>query len=209
MTRWDVLDWRRRVAGTYAEVRAAETPADGHALWVRERARLLTTHRASPVPATSRSTFRGPLFAPYDPDYRYVVAVDRDVEPFTRTVTTGTDGLVPLDRVGRVQLPGVGSLDLWWVGEYGGGILLPLRDATCGRTAYGGGRYVLDTVKGADLGGPPDALVVDLDFAYQPSCAYDEEWACPLPGIENTVAVAVPVGELYVSPDPGHAASVP
>jgi uncharacterized protein (DUF1684 family) len=41
--------------------------------------------------------------------------------------------------------------------------------------------------------------VVDLNFAYQPSCAYDETWACPLPGPTNTLPVAVPVGERYRS----------
>ena len=65
-----------------------------------------------------------------------------------------------------------------------------------GNASYGGGRYVLDTVKGADLGGDPVALVVDLNFSYQPSCAYDDAWACPLPGAENTLAEGVPAGEL-------------
>ena len=62
--------------------------------------------------------------------------------------------------------------------------------------SYGGGRYLLDTVKGADLGGDGDALVVDLNFAYAPSCAYDPAWACPLAPAGNRVEVAVPVGEL-------------
>jgi uncharacterized protein (DUF1684 family) len=88
-------------------------------------------------------------------------------------------------------------LDLWWLGSYGGGLFLPVRDADS-RT-YGGGRYLLDTVKGADLGGNPDALVVDLNFAYQPSCAYDEAWACPLAGPGNTLRAAVPVGEMYAA----------
>jgi len=85
---------------------------------------------------------------------------------------------------------------VWWAAVYGGGIFLPLKDATSGNASYGGGRYVLDTVKGADLGGDPGALVVDLNFSFQPSCAYDDAWACPLPGAGNTLAEAVPVGEL-------------
>ena len=66
---------------------------------------------------------------------------------------TATDGVVPFDRVGTVELEGVGRLDVWWLGSYGGGIFVPLRDGTAGTTTYGGGRYLLDTVKGADLGG--------------------------------------------------------
>ncbi len=64
---------------------------------------------------------------------------------------------------------------------------------------YGGGRYLLDTIKGADLGrgAAPDTLVIDFNFAYNPSCAYDPMWACPLAPAGNVLPVAVPVGELY------------
>ncbi|NTW42372.1 MAG: DUF1684 domain-containing protein, partial [Cellulomonadaceae bacterium] len=142
-----------------------------------------------------RAAFAGTVVAPYDAAFRFEVEVDTAVEPAQRTVMTGTDGAVVLDRAGRVDLPGLGSLDLWWVAGYGGGIFLPLRDATSAHTTYGGGRYLLDTIKGADLGGHGTTLVVDLNFAYQPSCAYDPDWACPLPTRENTLDAAVPVGE--------------
>ncbi|MCL3861552.1 DUF1684 domain-containing protein [Actinotalea sp. K2] len=191
-----VLDWRRQVAETYRTVREEPDPGVAHAGWAAARRRLLVGHDASPVPAGSRSSFRGGTVAPYDPAFRFVVAVTTDLPPERREMPTATDGVVPLDRVGRVELPGLGSLDLWWVASYGGGLFLPLRDATSGRSTYGGGRYVLDTIKGADLGGGLDALVVDLNFAYQPSCAYDPAWACPLPGETNTLDAAVPVGEL-------------
>jgi len=86
---------------------------------------------------------------------------------------------------------------VWWLGSYGGGVFVPLRDATSGRTTYGGGRYLLDTVKGADLGGSASdgVLVLDLNFAYNPSCAYDPAWACPLAPPGNVLAVEVPAGE--------------
>ena len=60
----------------------------------------------------------------------------------------------------------------------------------------GGGRYVLDTVKGADLGADGDRLIVDFNFAYNPSCAYDPGWACPLAPPANRLPVAVEAGEL-------------
>jgi uncharacterized protein (DUF1684 family) len=195
MTAYDVLDWRRRVFELYREVRAAADPAAGHAAWIRGRDELLRSHPASPVPAAERPSFAGLDVAGYDPAFRFVVRVNTDVEPEHREVPTGTDGVVPMDRVGRVVLDGIGLLDLWWMGSYGGGLFLPVRDAD--PRTYGGGRYVLDTIKGADLGGDFDELVVDLNFAYQPSCAYDEAWACPLAGRSNTVEVAVPVGERY------------
>ena len=68
-------------------------------------------------------------------------------------VPTTTDGVVPFERIGRVELPGLGSLDVWWLDSYGGGVFVPVKDALAGRGTYGGGRYLVDTVKGADLGG--------------------------------------------------------
>ncbi len=196
--RLDVLDWRRSVAEIYRAVRAEPDPASAHHAWAAARRALLLTHPASPVPPAARASFPGGQVAPYDPAYRFVVPVDVNVEPERREVNTGTDGVVPFTRVGRVLLGDLGALDVWWLASYGGGIFIPMLDATSGRATYGGGRYVLDTTKGADLGGGAAALVVDLNFAYQPSCAYDEAWACPLPGPGNRLAAGVPVGELYL-----------
>ena len=194
--RWYVLDWRRQVADLYRAVRQEPDPREAHAVWVSGRNQLLSRHPASPVPEGARDTYPGAHVAPYDRDYRFVVAVDRAVPEQRRDVPTATDGVVPFDLVGRVALPGLGSLDVWWAAVYGGGIFLPVKDVTSGKAAYGGGRYVLDTVKGVDLGGDSDALVVDLNFSYQPSCAYDDAWACPLPGPGNTLGASVPVGEM-------------
>jgi uncharacterized protein len=194
--RWQVLDWRRQVADLYRSVRRERDPRVAHATWVEGRNGLLSRHSASPVPESERATYPGANVAPYDGDYRFVVGVDRAVREVRRDVPTATDGVVPLELVGRVTLPALGALDVWWAAVYGGGIFLPVRDATSAKQSYGGGRYVLDTVKGADLGGDADALVVDLNFSYQPSCAYDDAWVCPLPGPGNTLAQPVPVGEL-------------
>lgn len=191
----DVWDWRRKTFALYADVRAQADSATAHAHWVEKRTTLLRTHPASPVPADDRRSYTGAIVADYDPAYRFVVPLDRDVETETREHVTGTDGVVPFERIGRVHLSDLGALDVWWLGSYGGGLFLPFRDAAA--MSYGGGRYLLDTVKGADLGGGPDAVVVDLNFAYQPSCAYDEAWACPLAGPTNTLSVEVPVGEQY------------
>ncbi len=190
----DVLDWRRRVAALYARVRAQDDPRQAHELWREGRDDLFAHHPASPLPVAERSRFRGLRYAPYDPALRFEVRVEPTSEPTAWATPTGTDGVVPFSRIGRVRLP-VGTLDVWWLESYGGGLFLPLRDAS--RTTYGGGRYLLDTVKGADLGSGPDgSLVVDLNFAYNPSCAYDPAWACPLAPAGNTLAVEVPAGEL-------------
>ncbi|WP_281355128.1 DUF1684 domain-containing protein [Phytoactinopolyspora limicola] len=168
----------------------------GHDTWRRRRDELFRRHPASPVPAEQRASFGGLHYEPYRPDMRFEAPVDTDVEPQRFEVPTGTDGLVPFSLVGRVHLP-VGRLDVWWLESYGGGVFVPIKDASAGSSTYGGGRYLLDTVKGADLGGhPDDGLVIDLNFAYNPSCAYDAAWACPLAPPGNTVQVAIGAGEL-------------
>ncbi|HEX3823467.1 MAG TPA: DUF1684 domain-containing protein [Mycobacteriales bacterium] len=183
----DVLDWRRQVAALYREVRDEPDPAVAHALWCAGRQQLVSEHPASP---NRSSVLR---HATYDPSLSFGSDVV-SAEPVRLEIPTATDGVVPFERIGTVQLGDLGSLDVWWLDSYGGGVWLPIRDAS--PDTYGGGRYILDTVKGADLGGSDGRLIVDLNFAYNPSCAYDEAWACPLAPPGNILAVAVNAGEL-------------
>jgi hypothetical protein len=191
-----LLDWRRQVAALYAEVRAASDPRAAHQVWRAGRNRLLGSHPQSPVPPGRRAGFAGVPVADYNPALRFTLPVDVDVAPATLEMVTGTDGTVALDRAGVLHLPGVGDLDVWWFAGYGGGIFVPVKDRRSDGATYPGGRYVIDTVKGADLGGSDGHLVVDLNFAYNPSCAYDPAWACPLAPPGNTVDVPIDAGEL-------------
>jgi uncharacterized protein len=205
-----VADWRRQVHALYAAVRAAASPAEGHAIWVSGRTELFDQHGASP-----RMSGQQLRHADYDPSFRFVLPV-APVEPERFEASTGTDGIAPFGRIGRFELPlsertGPGGplherLDLWWLASYGGGVFLPFRDGSAGRLTYGAGRYLLDTTKGADLGRVPErpgdraperqAWVIDLNFAYNPSCVYDPRWACPLAPAGNRIAAAAAVGEL-------------
>jgi uncharacterized protein (DUF1684 family) len=203
----DVLDWRRRTAETYREVRriAADDPAGAHEVWVRSRDALFADHPASPLLEADRAGFAGLPVAAYDAAFRFEVAVDAAPRAGFEA-TTGTDGAVGFARIGRVVLGDLGTLDVWLLRSYGGGLFVPVRDALAGSPGgtYGGGRYVLDTIKGADLGGS-GGLVVDLNFAYNPSCAYDPAWACPLAPPGNTLVAPVPVGERTPAAVPGPA----
>jgi uncharacterized protein (DUF1684 family) len=203
MTALDVADWRRRVHATYSAVREATDLFAAHDLWRRDRDDLFANHPATPLLPEDRAEFTGLPVRPYDPDWRFEVELRADDSAETRRFDfeTGTDGVVPFELIGIADVPGVGSLDVWRLASYGGGIFLPVRDALAGQHGgtYGGGRYLLDTVKGADLGSDArrDSLVLDFNFAYNPSCAYDPAWACPLAQPGNRVPVDVPVGERY------------
>ncbi len=172
-------------------------PAAAHELWRAGRDALFADHPDSPLLPADRAAFTGLPYAPYDAGLRFELTVDTDVSPNRWEVPTATDGVVPFERIGRVELPDLGPLDVWWLESYGGGIFLPVRDGLAGRGTYGGGRYLLDTVKGADLGGDVRSgrLVVDLNFAYNPSCAYNPAWQCPLAPPGNVLTAALPVGE--------------
>ena len=80
---------------------------------------------------------------------------------------------------------------------YAGGLFLPFRDATSGSETYGAGRYLLDTVKGADLGGDPgrSELVLDFNMAYNPTCAYNASYDCPYPPRESVLSLPIRAGE--------------
>jgi uncharacterized protein (DUF1684 family) len=189
-----LLGWRRRVTALYAAARAARDPEAGWQTWRDGRDELFAGHPDSPLDEASRAAFSGLPYAPYDPALRF----QAELRPAAATrveIATADDGTVLLDRIGTVTLGDVGRLDVWWLGGYGGGIFLPLRDGSAGTSTYGGGRYLLDTVKGADLGGDDARLVVDLNFAYHPSCTYDPRWSCPLAPEGNRVPGPVAAGE--------------
>lgn len=110
----------------------------------------------------------------------------------------GADGALRYTRIALAQFTGPhgpAALSLYWIEGYGGGLFLPFRDHTSGAETFGGGRYLYDTIKGADLGSGERSIVLDFNYAYNPSCAYDERWVCPLAPPENALPFAVRAGE--------------
>ena len=190
-----LLDWRRRVAALYADVRAnaGADPAGTLARFRAGRERLFREHPDSPLGPDRRATFPGLAWWPHDPALRFEADVE-PLPPLPRTAASITGDTFALTRIGVVRLP-VGALEVFWIDVYGGGVFLPFRDATAGTETYGAGRYLIDTVKGADLGGSGDRLVLDFNYAYHPSCAYDPRWSCPLAPPSNALALPVRAGE--------------
>jgi uncharacterized protein len=202
--RLTLADWRRRVAALYVEVRAmaATDPAVGLAHWRASREWLFREHPQSPVPVAERAGFHGRHFD-HDPRLRFTVAVKSAPPPDPAAPTlalpnSGSDTL-SFRRIGLVTLPfpeGERRLSVFWLAGYAGGLFIPFRDATNGAETYGAGRYLVDAAKSADLG-TTDAgeLILDFNFATQPSCAFDPRWACPLAPPENRLDIAVRAGE--------------
>jgi uncharacterized protein (DUF1684 family) len=183
-----LLDWKRRVFALYAEVRADADPAHAWEHWCEVRSELYRTHPQSPRVGGE------PAYFPYDPALRFEAAVEV-VEPATLEIAGSADSITRFTRF-AVAHAGEDSLELYWLDAYGGGVFLPFRDATSGKETYGAGRYLLDTVKGSDLGGTDGTLVVDFNFAFNPSCAWNDAWACPLAPRPNWVSRRIEGGEL-------------
>ena len=154
-------------------------------------------HPQSPLPAEDPLRSAGLPYWPYDPDLRFALRLQPPAAPARIALPSGADGTTSLRLVGHIEIPPpVGAqVDVWWLEQYAGGLFLPLRDGTAGDGSYGGGRYALDTAKGADLGGGFEQLVVDLNFLYHPSCRYDSQWQCPLAPRGNTIGYPVRAGE--------------
>jgi uncharacterized protein (DUF1684 family) len=188
MQAFELSDYRAAVARIYLE---AADLSDFRS----RRDRLFATHPQSPVPAGS---FTGLRYHPPNRD-AIVTAAVRPEPGEIEIDTGGPDGVVRYTRVGVLVTP-FGELSLWWMAGYGGGLFLPVRDGTSGTTTYGGGRYLTDTVKGTHGRGleplGADRVRLDFNYLYNPSCAYDDAWLCPLAPPENTVAAPIEAGEL-------------
>jgi hypothetical protein len=192
-----LLDWRRRVAELYAEIRSASDQRAAWTRWKQERARLFREHRQSPVPVAERGGYEGPHVYEYDPAWR-VLAAAEGTESARFELPTSGSGPMAFTRfaIARFPIEGVQlSLDLYWLEGYGGGLFVPFADLTSAGETYGAGRYLLDTIKGADLGQQDGRLILDFNYAYQPSCSYDPSWTCPLAPPANRLPVAVRAGE--------------
>jgi uncharacterized protein len=193
----DLADWKRTVSELYAAVRSEVDPAAAWRRWRVARDRLFAEHPQSPLPSDTRTSFDGLPYFDYDPGMRMLASVEL-ASPQRLEIATSTGGSVAFTRFANARLEVGGdpaSLEVFWLEGYGGGVFVSFRDATSGRESYGACRYLLDTVKGADLGMAEDRLVLDFNFAYNPSCAYDPRWTCPLAPPANRLEFAVRAGE--------------
>jgi len=195
-----LLDYRRSVSAIYASVR--DSRSDNLARLQQFRAardELFCTHPQSALSSEQKAAFSGLHYYPYNPAYRFVLPVEPDPDPTTFDVHLKYDGTMRMRRFGKIHFTVDSqplSLSLYWIEGYGGGIFLPFGDQTNNHETYGGGRYLLDTIKHADLGHEDGRLVIDFNYAYNPSCAYNERWYCPLAPAENRLLVEIRAGEM-------------
>lgn len=204
----DLYDYRSRVAEMYRERKratiAGEDPATTLQRFRETRDELFAKHAQSALDAAQKQKFQGLHYFPYNPMMCVEAVIDPDVEQVQLSVAMNAEETMTMTTVGRLFFTLEGqavALSLYWLNIYGGGLFLPFRDTTSPGESYGGGRYLLDTIKGSDFLPAPGAsgnerILLDFNYAYNPSCAYNDRWVCPLAPVENRLHVAIRAGEM-------------
>ena len=204
----DLYDYRCRVADMY-RVRRQATLAGEDAASVLQRFRearneLFVKHSQSALDVEQKRKFQGLRYFHYNPAMCVEADIDTGVEPVQSNVAMNAEESMTMTTVGRLHftLEGVRvALSLYWLNIYGGGLFLPFRDTTSPAESYGGGRYLFDTIKGSDFLASTGALrieriLLDFNYAYNPSCAYNDRWVCPLAPVENRLSIPIRAGEM-------------
>ncbi len=196
----ELADWRRRIAALY--LTRGDGSEDAVNAFRAGRDRLFRDHPASALNAEQKRDFGGLDYFPYDPAARIDCELRQAESDDELAIDSGgEDGVIRYLRVGTVATPW-GELTLFWLRGYGANLFLPFRDTTAPVETYGAGRYLTDAVKGTHSGGldfvlgeDPPVLTLDFNYAYNPSCAYNSRWACPLAPPENRLEKPIRAGE--------------
>jgi uncharacterized protein (DUF1684 family) len=199
--------WRERRESLIREHPSSPVPIDRRATFrashfehdpgLRFEVRVVPAAEAPPAAAPAAGAVPAGA-APAEPPS--LSAIDFGVPAAANELPVSAGGTMSFTRIGHVEIPfaeGPRRLGVFWMAGYAGGLFIPFRDATNGRETYAAGRYLVDAAKSADLGAgaTDDSLILDFNFAYQPSCAFDPKWACPLAPPENRLDIPIRAGE--------------
>ena len=208
----DLYDFRRRIAALYADrevaLRAGEDEPGPLLRFRAGKDHLFAHHPQTPFGPAELATFTGLRYFPYDAALRVEATMTPLADEETDTLPASGEHAMRFRRAARLDFTLAetrASLLVYWIDVYGGGLFLPFRDATSSHESYGGGRYLFDTVKGSDflrldgadgtLGYVGGRVLLDFNYAYNPSCAYDARWICPLAPNENRLPMPIRAGE--------------
>lgn len=203
----ELYDYRRIMAAMYRERNESlMAGVDSVAIWERFRIakdELFARHPQSAFDEQQRLSFQSLPYFPHNPAMRFVVDIDTDVEQTRHTMLMNARESMTLVVMGKVRFSiddQPVTLSIYWLDIYGGGLFLPFRDTTSAKESYSGGRYLFDTIKGSDFitvpGSGGKRILLDFNYAYNPSCAYNNRWICPLAPVENHLSVPIPAGEM-------------
>ncbi len=162
--------------------------------WKKGKDEFFATSHESPFHHQERE-FSGLKYFTPDSKYRMTLKLHRYEQPEIVTMATSTGTQQRFHKVGYFEFEADGKkarLQAYKSAEREGadnGLFVPFKDGTSGRESYGAAKYLdLETT-------PDDNYTVDFNYAYNPYCAYSEDYVCPLPPKENWLSIAIRAGE--------------
>lgn len=142
----------------------------------------------SPLTDGQRKGFSGLRYFSKNPALRFALPLNTDTPHEPVTMQTSTGALREYTRAGTMTAA-IGSEPVTFaVYRDVNGFFLPFRDGTCGAESYGAGRYLEPEEH-------EGKLMIDFNMAYNPYCAYNERYSCPIPPKENWTSVRIEAGE--------------
>jgi len=143
----------------------------------------------SPLTDEQKRSFRGLRYFPEDPALAFELPIERLDPPETVRMQTTTGDVQAYERFGRIHFEIDGQPASLTIFRNEHGYFLPFADSLAGSETYGAGRYL----EPEEL--PDGRLAVDFNLAYNPYCAYNERWSCPITPAENRLGVPIRAGE--------------
>jgi uncharacterized protein (DUF1684 family) len=144
----------------------------------------------SPLTADQKDQFEGLRYFDENPALRFELEIE-PLDPSEQVqIQTNTGDVQTYDRYGRIEFEVEGELAQLTLYRNEHGFFLPFADALAGQETYGAGRYL----EPEDIG--EGKILLDFNLAYNPYCAYNEKWSCPLTPAENRLKVAIRAGEM-------------
>jgi uncharacterized protein len=154
-----------------------------------EKDRFFERHHQSPLTPIQKQHFNGLNYFPENESLR--LEIDVELSTTSESIMIQTTGGQPqsYQRFGKFKFQVDGQSAELTIYENGHGYFLPFVDSLSGKETYPSGRY-LEPEKL-----PNGKFLVDFNLAYNPYCAYNEQWSCPITPAANRLKVAVRAGE--------------
>jgi uncharacterized protein (DUF1684 family) len=149
-------------------------------------------HFQSPLTREQRQHFKGLNYFSENPALRFDLPLERNDQPPRVTMQTSTGDTQDHFQIGQVHFTVNGetvALQVYQAVDGQGDYFIPFVDETAPEETYGAGRYLEPEALEDNL------LRVDFNLAYNPYCAFNERWSCPLPPPENRLKVRIEAGE--------------
>ncbi|MBI5950965.1 MAG: DUF1684 domain-containing protein [Chloroflexi bacterium] len=154
-----------------------------------EKDEFFASHPQSPLTPEQRKNFRGLNYFPENESLNLEVKVDEFPVQEEFEMQTSTGSVQTYRRYGKFKFTVDGVETELTIYQSEHGFFLPFVDSLAGSETYPAGRYLEPEPM------PGSRFLVDFNQAYNPYCAYNEMWSCPITPAENRLKVAIRAGE--------------